>query len=180
MNRTLSFTATSATLVLTTALLSAPAHADGDRLRMPAAPAAYAQECASCHMAFAPGLLPAASWQRLMAGLNKHYGSDASLPPATVQELSRWLQANAATYKRVREEPPQDRITRSAWFERKHRRFDEATWKHAAVKSRVNCSACHTGADQGDFDDDNVRLPVGVSGGNSGDNSGGLRRSGKD
>ena len=171
MNRTRTppFAAAGAALALAAtlaaALFSTAAHADGDRLRMPAAPPAYAQECASCHMAFAPGLLPAASWQRLMAGLDKHYGSDASLPAATVQELSRWLQANAGTYKRVSEAPPQDRITRSAWFERKHRRFDEATWKHAAVKSRVNCSACHTGADQGDFDDDSVRLPAGVGSG---------------
>lgn len=163
--RQLAAPATLLAFVSTAMLFSTPARADGYRMRTPTAPAAYAQECASCHLAFAPGFLPAASWKRLMDGLEKHYGTDASVPAATAQELSRWLQANAGTYKRVNEEPPQDRITRSAWFDRKHRRFDAAAWRHAAVKSPVNCVACHTGAEQGDFDDDSVRLPAGVSSG---------------
>ena len=124
-------------------------------------PKAYVQECASCHMAYPPGLLPAASWQRLMGRLNQHYGSDASLDAATVQQLSTWLQTHAGTYKRARAEepPPEDRITRSAWFERKHREVEPAVWKRAAVGSPANCMACHTRADQGDFDDDRVRIP---------------------
>lgn len=73
-----------------------------------------------------------------------------------------WLQAHAGTYKRVREAPPEDRITRSIWFERKHRAIDPATWKLASVKSAANCVACHAGADRGDFDDDNVQMPAGV------------------
>ena len=138
------------------------AHADSDRLSPRQIPAAYTQECAACHTAYPPGLLPARSWQRIMSGLNKHYGTDASLDAATVQQLGTWLQANAGTYKRVNEEPPQDRITRSAWFERKHRQLDAAVWTHASVKSAANCAACHTGADRGDFDDDNLRFPAGL------------------
>lgn len=98
-----------------------------------------------------------------MTGLDKHYGTDASLDEATVKQLSTWLQANAGTYKRVNEEPPQDRLTRSAWFARKHDDIPPSVWKHVAIKSPANCGACHTGADRGDFDDDNVRLPAGVS-----------------
>jgi nitrate/TMAO reductase-like tetraheme cytochrome c subunit len=120
-------------------------------------------ECAACHTAYTPGLLPARSWQRIMAGLDRHYGTDASLDDATVQQLSAWLQANAGTYKRVVEEPPEDRLTRSAWFERKHREVPSPVWKHASVKSAANCAACHPGADRGDFDDDSLRLPAGVS-----------------
>ena len=63
------------------------------------------------------------------------------------------------TYKRVSEEPPQDRITTSSWFERKHREVAPQVWKRAAIGSRANCAACHTGADKGDFDDDNIRIP---------------------
>ncbi len=139
-----------------------PARADGGRLMPPNAPAAYTQECASCHLAYPPGLLPARSWQRLMGGLDKHYGSDASLDAATVQQINAWLQAHAGTYKRVNEEPPQDRITRSAWFERKHRKIDPAVWKLASVKSAANCAACHTGADRGVFDDDHLQVPAGM------------------
>ncbi len=125
-------------------------------------PPAYAQECGSCHVALPPGMLPARSWQRLMAGLDKHYGTDASLDAAMVQQLGDWLQANAGTGKRVREEPPQDRITRSAWFERKHRKIDPAVWQLPSVKTAVNCAACHVGAEQGRFDDDDLRMPAGL------------------
>jgi hypothetical protein len=65
-------------------------------------------------------MLPAASWQRIMGGLDRHYGTDAALDAATVQQISGWLQTHAGTYKRVTEAPPEDRITRSAWFVRKH------------------------------------------------------------
>lgn len=138
------------------------AHADSGRLLPRDMPAAYTQECASCHTAYPPGMLPARSWQRIMSGLDRHYGTDASLDNATVQQLNTWLQANAGTYKRVAGEPPQDRITRSAWFERKHREIEPAVWKHASVKSAANCAACHTGADQGDYDDDSLQFPAGL------------------
>jgi mono/diheme cytochrome c family protein len=123
----------------------------------------YTQECAACHTAYPPGMLPARSWQRIMTGLDQHYGTDASLDAATVHQLNTWLQAHAGTYKRVAEEPPQDRITRSAWFERKHRQIEPATWKLPSVKSAANCAACHTGADRGDYDDDNLQFPAGMS-----------------
>lgn len=147
-------------LVVATSFTSA--RADGSRSMPPNVPAAYTQECASCHLAYPPGLLPARSWQRLMGGLDKHYGSDASLDPAALQQISAWLQANAGTDRRVREEPPQDRITRSAWFGRKHRQIDASVWKLASVKSAANCAACHTAADRGDFDDDRLKFPAGM------------------
>lgn len=94
-----------------------------------------------------------------MNNLPHHFGTDASLDPATVKELSGWINAHAGTYKRVSEEPPQDRITRTAWFVRKHDEVSAATWKRASVKSASNCSACHTTADKGDFNEHNVRIP---------------------
>jgi mono/diheme cytochrome c family protein len=138
------------------------AHADSGRLMPRNVPQAYTQECAACHTAYAPALLPVPSWQRIMSGLDKHYGTDASLDPATVEQLSSWLQSNAGGYRRVTEAPPEDRITRSTWFVREHRDLDPAVWKHASVKSAANCAACHTGADRGDFDDDSIRIPSGL------------------
>lgn len=137
-------------------------HADSGRQLPRDMPVAYVQECGSCHTAYQPGMLPAPSWKRIMSGLDQHYGTDASLDATTVQQLNRWLVAHAGTYKRVAEEPAQDRITRSAWFERKHRKIEPAVWKHVSVKSAANCAACHTGADQGDYDDDNLRFPAGL------------------
>ncbi len=119
----------------------------------------YKTECAACHTAYPPALMPAASWTRIMGNLPKHFGTDASLDPATTKELSTWINANAGTYKRAREEPPQDRITRSAWFVRQHDEVSASTWKRPAIKSASNCGACHTTADKGDFNEDNVRIP---------------------
>ena len=130
-----------------------------DSYKGPTPPAVYTQECGSCHLAFPPNLLPKASWQRVMHGLDKHYGSDASLDTATQKQIDTWLQNHGGQGKRAREEPPQDRITRSAWFERKHREVSAATFKRASIKSPANCAACHRDAAQGDFDEDRVRIP---------------------
>jgi len=136
----------SGALVLLSAL---NALADSGSLMPRVVPEAYTQECAACHTAYPPGMLPAASWKRLMSGLDKHYGTDASLDMATVQQLSGWLQAHAGTYRRVAEQPPEDRITQSTWFMRKHREIDPKVMALPSVKSATNCAACHTGADQG-------------------------------
>ncbi len=138
------------------------ATADGPR-RPPPMPAAYTAECGACHTAYPPTLLPARSWQRLMGGLDRHYGSDAALDPRTVAELGAWLQQHAGTSRRAAEEPPQDRITRSAWFERRHRRVEPETWRLPSVQSAAQCAACHRGADQGRFDDDEMLMPAGLS-----------------
>lgn len=140
-----------------------PAFGDGDRAVSRNVPPAYTQECAACHVAYPPGLLPARSWQRIMSGLDRHYGTDASLDAATVQQLGAWLQSHAGTDKRVAEEPPQDRITRAAWFERKHRKVEAAVWQLPSVKSAANCAACHPGAEQGRFDNDELRIPAGLT-----------------
>ena len=116
----------------------------------------YTQECASCHMAYPPGALPAVSWQRLMQDLPRHFGTDASVDAATQQQLSRWLQANAGTWKRVAEAPPQDRITNAAWFRRKHDEVPADAWKRQSVRSAANCAACHPRAEQGDFHDERI------------------------
>jgi hypothetical protein len=135
-------------------------HKRGGRGMPAQVPAQYLSECGSCHLAYPPGLLPAVSWQRMMQGLERHYGTDASLDPAVTAELSSWLQANAGTYKRVRgEAPPEDRITLSRWFAHKHDEVAPDVFKRPAIKSAANCAACHEGAQQGDFNEHRVRIP---------------------
>ncbi len=138
------------------------AHADGPRLPSGPPLPAYRQECGSCHLAYPAGLLPASSWRRLMGGLEQHFGTDASLDAPTTRQIDAWLQQHAATGGRTAQAPPQDRITRSSWFERKHRKIDPAVWQHASVKRAANCAACHAGAAQGDFDDDRIQVPPGL------------------
>jgi mono/diheme cytochrome c family protein len=126
--------------------------------RVPLLPA-YKQECAACHQAYPPGMLPAASWQNIMNGLPKHYGSDASLDAASVKKLSTWLVANAAPSAGQSTRPVEDRITRTGWFVRQHDEVSASVWRRASVKSPANCIACHSGAEQGDFNEHRVRIP---------------------
>lgn len=145
-----------ASLLLAFATITA--HADDDehqgRARVPLLPK-YQQECSACHVAYPPGMLPAASWQRLMNGLPKHFGTDASLDAATTKALSTWLTARAGS----RSAPPQDRITQSSWFVHEHDEVSTSTWQRASIKSPANCAACHTRADQGDFNERFIRIP---------------------
>jgi hypothetical protein len=134
--------------------------ADDDR-RAPGVPLlpAYKQECAACHVAFPPGMLPSDSWRRLLNNLPRHFGTDASLDASTSRELATWLSANAGDYRRARGAPPEDRITKSAWFVRKHDEVPADAWKRPAVKNAANCTACHAQAAQGDFNEHSVRIP---------------------
>lgn len=120
---------------------------------------AYAQECAACHVAYPPGMLPKSSWERLTNNLGHHFGVDASLDVGARQQVSDWLVAHAGTSRRTGEAPPDDRITRSVWFVRRHSEISAATWKRPQVKSASNCSACHTEAGTGDFNERNVSIP---------------------
>ncbi len=145
-------------------LVTTSVWADGRRLTAPQLQA-YQQECAACHMAYPPGLLPASSWQRIMGGLDQHFGVNASLDDASVAEISRYLQTHSGRGGESSSAPPQDRITQSRWFVR-HHRFTASDWAHPRVKRASNCMACHVGAQSGDFDEDRVRVPQGVGGRN--------------
>jgi len=147
-------------LLFASLLVGQTAIADGGSRVAPATMLpAYQTECSGCHLAYPPGLLPASSWQRILTNLPHHYGTDASLDAATVKALATWLSANAATDRRRREPPPEDRISRSAWFVREHDEVPAAAWTRPAIKSASHCAACHAGADQGDFNERNVRIP---------------------
>lgn len=138
---------------------AAPTRADADGRRVVALLPAYVQECASCHIAYPPGALPRASWQRLMRNLPQHFGTDASLDAPTREQLSAWLEGQAGTWSRGAEAPPQDRISRSAWFRREHREVAPATWALPAVRTPSQCAACHPQAAEGDFNEDRIRIP---------------------
>lgn len=64
-----------------------------------------------------------------LLGLDKHYGSDASLDAATQKQIDTWLQTYGGQGKR------------------------------AFVKSPANFTACHRDGAQGDFEEDRVRIP---------------------
>jgi nitrate/TMAO reductase-like tetraheme cytochrome c subunit len=149
-----------AAILLAASLGGTLANAAGSKdLQPPTISEKYRTECASCHLAYPPALLPVTSWRRLLSHLDNHYGVDASLEPAEVLEISKWLEPLAGTYKKVREEPAEDRITKAAWFVREHRKIDAEVWLRPSVKSAANCAACHTTADDGNYNDKFVRIP---------------------
>ena len=129
---------------------------------------AWQQECASCHLAYSPALLPKSSWRRVMGGLEQHFGENASLDPATQADILRFLEANAAdsgrsrmgdkVMQRMDAEAPL-RITETRWFVRKHDEVPRAAWTRKSVGSAANCAACHRQAEKGIFDEDTVRIP---------------------
>jgi hypothetical protein len=156
--------------LLAFSLPSGDARGDGGAHTLPKlANKTWQQECASCHIAYAPSFLPKASWRRLMSGLDQHFGENASLDPATQADILRFLEANAADAgtssmgRRVMQgmnanEAPL-RITETRWFVRKHDEVSRATWARKSIGSAANCAACHRQAEQGVFDEDTVRIP---------------------
>jgi hypothetical protein len=130
---------------------------------------AWQQECASCHIAYAPSLLPKASWRKMMGGLDQHFGDNASLDPATQADILKFLEAHAADSgnsrmgRRVMQgldaQNPPLRITETRWFVRKHDEVPRTTWSRKSIGTRANCAACHRQAEQGNFDEDAIRIP---------------------
>lgn len=131
--------------------------------------ALWNEECGSCHQAFHPSLLPARSWQGLLAQQDHHFGDDLGLDADTVGELLSFAVANAAeqgvteaAWKINRSVPanaaPQ-RISETPYWLKKHRGIAEADWRKPQVKSRANCAACHLDAESGRFEDAAMRIP---------------------
>ena len=121
--------------------------------------AAWKGECGDSHIAYPPRLLPAQSWRALMSGLDKHFGSDASIDAATAQEIAAFLEKNADQRRQQSGGKPILRISEMRWFKSEHDEVSPRTWKNPKIKSPANCGACHTQADMGDFSERNIRIP---------------------
>jgi nitrate/TMAO reductase-like tetraheme cytochrome c subunit len=149
------------TVLIAVTLLMASPVTFAAKMTMPAdVPATYEAECASCHMAYPPALLSQQSWKNIMSGLSKHFGTDASLDPKTLTELTNWLVKNATTRQKYGETAPENRITKTSWFIRKHDEVNADVWKRASIKSPANCGACHIDAANGVFSEKNIKIPA--------------------
>ena len=122
-------------------------------------PKSYEAECASCHMAYPPGLLGQKNWQSIMSNLDKHFGTDASIDAKEQNDISQWLTKNSATKKKYSLFVPSHRITKSAWFKSEHDDISADIWKRSGVRSQANCLACHSDAATGGFNDKNIWIP---------------------
>jgi hypothetical protein len=135
----------------------------------PVQSASYQEECGSCHFAYQPGLLPAASWQRIMDGLADHFEENAELDPETTDQLRTYLIANAADRTGTGRSPgianslrgsAPLRFTDTTYFRRQHHEIpDRAVKDNPEVGSFSRCDACHTEAAEGSYDEHSVRIP---------------------
>ena len=129
---------------------------------------AYAKECGSCHTPHHPSLAPAATWARIMAGLDDHFGDNAGMAADVAQPIAAYLAANsaerwdteAANLLRRRNERDPLRITATPGWQKLHERVPEAAFKAKTVAGRLNCSQCHADAEAGRFLPRQIRLPV--------------------
>lgn len=120
----------------------------------------FKSECGSCHVAYPPALLPASSWREMMATLDKHFGSDASVDAKTAQEIGDFLTRNAAPRRKIAAGSGTLRITETGWFRDEHdEKLSPAVWKNPKVNSPANCGACHMRAALGDYGERSLRVP---------------------
>lgn len=130
----------------------------------------YQSECGSCHFAYQPGLLPAASWVKVLGGLADHFGENAELFDDTRKGLTTYLVSNAANnvegYRRsskiirsLRGESPL-RITETPYIRNKHDKIPaRVISSNKDIHSLANCAACHQRADTGSYTDSEINIP---------------------
>ncbi len=150
------------TLAFSTVVLQR-AQAGGDDYFPPVVDPLVKEECGSCHIAFAPSMLPARSWKVMMGNLKDHFGDDASVDPETAARITGYLVTHAADtggrryssklLRGVAANSAPQRITELPRWVHKHRKVPAWEWKHKDVRSKANCVACHADAEQGFYED---------------------------
>ena len=143
---------------------------DGKRHLKPVDNPTYKEICGECHFAYQPELLPSESWEKILAGLSDHYGEEIEIDQESRKIISEYLKANSAEYssakaavkimKSLRGQTPM-RITDVPYIRHKHEDDDipADAFTRKSVGSMSNCIACHTTAEKGIYDDDDVVIP---------------------
>ena len=135
------------------------AHVGADPRSRPPLPQVYVEECGSCHVAYPARFLGITSWSAILAGLESHFGTDASVDPRELDDIRTWLAAGARSRETSAGGKPLLRITEAPWFRHEHPRPSASVWAHPDVKSPANCGACHRQADAGDYRERSLRMP---------------------
>ncbi|ADW18145.1 Dihem cytochrome c [Desulfobulbus propionicus DSM 2032] len=128
----------------------------------------FKQTCGACHFAYQPGLLPSGSWEKILSNLPSHFGEEITLEEKSKNLINEYVRANSAEYssaKRAKKilkslagQTPL-RITEIPYIREKHRELDANIFSKPSIGSRSNCIACHSAAEQGNYDDDFVKIP---------------------
>ena len=141
---------------------------DTERYLSPVDNAAYKEACGVCHFSYQPELLPSGSWEKILAGLDDHFGQAVALDPEPKKTIAEYLKANAAEHssaeravkimRSLGDQTPV-RITEVPYIRQKHHEVSAGVLERKSIGSLSNCSACHTTAAKGIYEDDYVVIP---------------------
>jgi hypothetical protein len=142
-------------------------HDNNDHLK-PVTNQTYKETCGECHFAYQPGLLPSSSWLKILNQLDNHFGEEIVTDSATIKNISDYLTKNSAENSSAERslkimrclggQVPM-RITDIPYIRKKHHDLDPDIFKRKSIGSFSNCIACHTTAENGIYDDDDVKIP---------------------
>ena len=106
---------------------------------------------------------PDCSSDDILASLEDHFGETVEVDSEAKRVITEYLNANAAErssaktaakiMKCLGSETPM-RITQIPYIQKKHHEISPDVVKREAIGSLSNCSACHTTAEKGIYDDD--------------------------
>lgn len=128
----------------------------------------YQKECSDCHIAYPAAFLSTASWDAVLNNLDKHFGDNAEIAAEDLQTVKTYLQTHNYDQSRIKRrykgrfDTPGTplRVTKTRFFRAIH---DEVSSRlvtaNPKVKTFAHCEACHRGAANGNFDEDEVRIP---------------------
>ena len=128
----------------------------------------YEATCGECHFLYQPELLPSASWMKILNQLDDHFGEEIEIDPDSKISISDYLKSNGAenslaklAVKIVRSLGNQVpmRITDTPYIRKNHRELNPEVLNRESIGSLSNCIACHTTAEDGIYEDDNVKIP---------------------
>ncbi len=129
---------------------------------------AYKETCGECHFAYQPGLLPSASWLKILDQLDDHFGEGLDIDSETLKNISDYLVTNGAEKSSAKRsvkimrslgnQVPM-RISEIPYIREKHHELNPEIYNRKSIGSLGNCAACHITAEKGIYDDDDVRIP---------------------
>ena len=128
----------------------------------------YEETCGECHFAYQPELLPSASWLKILGQLDDHFGEALDIDSETLKNISDYLVKNGAEKSSAKRsvkimrslgnQVPM-RISDIPYIREKHHELNPEIYNRKSIGSLGNCTACHTTAEKGIYEDDDVRIP---------------------